>query len=407
MKKLIIACLALIVASSLFASKEIIILIDSSTKLNKKPVQKSISKILKFDKKKKNKNFLRYGDNISLFIMGAEAEDLDTKYFDDFEFVNERKVKKSLKKRRKASIKLIGKLSGKEIGKVVKFPPSNIVFCMDNSGSMYGSNGQNHKKAKEVANNLIDSIRSKKSKIAIVTFGNKAEVVHDFSSSKKKLKKSLKKIKDGKYATNMTDGLTKSCELLSDSDAQIKKIILLSDGEPSNPNAALSKARECKAEGVDIITIALKGSDRKYLDKISSENVTLDANNVDLNSKIKALQALPTPMIETLYYMSDSFHDYDERAIIIFSAMMQNSEQYNFYVEQNLRNKKMIDKFITQLKADKQLPDLKGAKIYVQGKSKKVGPEKNSELEAFWKAYFQACGAKVVSWAPNSVNLKK
>ena len=407
MKRFVVACLAIVLASNVFGSKEILILIDSSTKLNKKPVQKSISKILKFDKKKKKKNFIQYGDSVSLFVMGAQAEDLDTKYFDDFEFENIRKTKKSLKKRRKASIKLIGKLTGKKIGKVVKFPPSDIVFCMDNSGSMYSNNAENHKTAKNVANKLIDSIRSQSSKMAIVTFGDTAQTIKGFSANKKKLKKSFKKIKAGNFSTNMTAGITESCNLLSSSKAQIKKIILLSDGAPARPRKALSQATACKANGVEIITVALKGSDVSYLNKISSQNVTLDAGNIDLNSKIQALQALPSPMIESLYYMSDSFHDYDDRAIIIFSAMMQNSNQYNFYIQQNLRNEAMINKFISRLKSDKQLPNLSGAKIYVQGKSKSVGPEKNSELEAFWKAYFKACGAKVVSWAPNSVNLKK
>ena len=406
MKKLLLVCLALLYATQAFASKEIIILIDSSTKLNKKAVQKSIHKTLKFDKKKKEKNFLRYGDGISLFVMAAEAEDLDTKYFDDFEFENKKKVKKSLKKRRTASIKLISKLSGKKIGKVVKFPKSDIVFCMDNSGSMYANNGENHKTAKSVANNLIDSIRSKNSKMAIVTFGDKAKVVQSFSSDKVRLKKSFKKIRKGN-STNMTAGLSKSCTLLAASSAKIKKIILLSDGAPQNPKNALSQANTCKSSGIEIITVALKGSDVNYLNKISSMNVTLDASNVDLNSKIKSLQSLPSPIIESLYYMSDSFHDYDERAIIIFSSMMQNSDKYNFYVQQDLSNKKMINNFIASLKTDKQLPNLSHTKIYIQGKSKALGPEKNSELEAFWRAYFKACGAEVVSWGANSINLKK
>ena len=243
MKKLVLIGLALVMASNLFASKEIMILIDSSTKLKKSSVQKSIKKVLKFDKKKKDKNFLRYGDGISLFVMGAEAEDLDTKIFDGFEFENIKKVKKRLKKKRKKSMKLISALSGKKIGKVVKFPPSDIVFCMDNSGSMYANNRENHKTAKNVANKLIDSIRSKDSKIAIVTFGNKSQVIQGFSSNKKTLKKSFKKIKAGNFSTNMRAGISESCNLLQGSSAKIKKIILLSDGEPQNPSAALSEAR--------------------------------------------------------------------------------------------------------------------------------------------------------------------
>jgi uncharacterized protein YegL len=407
MKKILMGCLVFALSSNLFASKEIVVLIDSSTKLNKKKVQKSISKVLKFDKKNKDKNFIYYGDSVSLFLMGAYAEDLDTKYFDNFEFVNIRKVRKSFSKRKKASIKLISKLSGKKIGKIVKFPPSDIVFCMDNSGSMYAKNAQNNKKAKEVAIQLIDSIHSKKSRVAIVTFGDTAKVVQGFTSNKIKLKKSFNKIKAGNFATNMSSGLSESCNLLNASSAKIKKLILLSDGLPADQSKALQRASACKSNKIEIIPVALEGSDVKYLDKISSNNVTLNANNVNLNSKIQALQGLPTPMIETLYYMSDSLQNYDQRAIIIFSSMMQNSQQYNFYTEQNLRSQSTINKFISQLKKDKQLPNFNNTKIYIQGYSKELGTEKNSDLKAFWQAYFKASGAELVSWAPNSINLKK
>ena len=399
----------LFLATTAFASKEVFVLVDSSTKIKKKSTQKSLSKILSFNKKKKKKNFLEYGDGVSFFVMGAAAEDLQTKYFDDFTLEQSKKSRKNLRKKKKAAIKVISKLSGKNISKVIKIPSSDIVFCMDNSGSMYANGGSNYTIAKEVADNLANSIKSKNTKIALVTFGKNAQTVQALTSSKKSLKNSFKKISNKNENTNVTAGLKASCELLRNSSSDIKKVILLSDGSPYPlpQKSSIAQAKECKGNNIEIITVALPGANIKYLDKISSKNFTLDANSVDLNSVMKSLQGLPSPIIESLYYMADSFHDYEERSIVIFSSMMQKTDKYNFYTQRNLRNKATIDTFISSLKADKQLPDLKNAKVYVQGLSKAVGPEKNSELEAFWKAYFKACGAQLMSWQPNGINLKK
>lgn len=396
-------------SASILSAKEIIILIDSSTKIKKKYTKKSLAKVLKFKKKKKNKEFLRYEDSISLFVMGAAAEDLQSMHFEEFDFEMSKKSRKSLKKKKKATMKMIDKLSGKNISKVIKIPSSDIVFCMDNSGSMYNNGGSNYTIAKDVAHNLVDSIRTKSTKVALVTFGKNAQTIHSLTSSKKKLKKSFKKIKNKQENTNVSAGLKTSCELLRNSTADMKKVILLSDGAPyPNPQrVSIAQAKTCKDMGVEIITVALPGANIKYLDKLSSANFTLDSNSIDLNSVMKSLQGLPSPIIESIYAMSNFFQDYDERSIIIFSSMMQKTDKYNFYTERSLRNKDTIAKFINSLKADNQLPNLKNSQIYIQGTVKSVGDEKNNEIKAFWYAYFKACGAEVISWGSNGIKLNK
>lgn len=405
MKKILFTLILVGIISLQLSAKEVFILVDASTKLEKKDTQKSLIKILSFSKKKLDKNYLKYDDTVSSFFMTGKAENLTIKPFSDFQLIESKKSRKKLTKKAKKMLKVISKLSANEIPKMFTIPTVDIVFCMDASGSMMEKGGANYKQAKKIALDLISSIKSKKTRIAIVTFSENAKVYQGFTSDKNKLKKSFEKININ-GSTNATSGLKKANNLLKKSEAEIKKIIFLSDGLPNNKNNAIAMANTIHTKKIDLVTVALKGADIKLLDKLSSTNITLNAENISLDTIKESIKGVPSPILESIYYMSNQWSpSIKERKLIIFSSMMQKSDEYSFYAEKEVQSSVTINKILSDLKSRDMLPNLTGTTVYIQGLSNVVGPKKNGEIKIFWEAYFKACGAKLSSWGP-AINLK-
>ena len=151
MNKLLSILVIGIIMSLQVSAKEVFILVDTSTKLNNQKTNNSLKKVLGFNKKSLENNFLEYGDTVSSFYMTGEAEDLTIKPFDSFELIESKKVRKKFKNRRKAMYKTIEQLSANEIPKILTVPTTDIVFCMDSSGSMMGNGGANYNQAKDIA----------------------------------------------------------------------------------------------------------------------------------------------------------------------------------------------------------------------------------------------------------------
>lgn len=168
-----------------------------------------------------------------------------------------------------SSAKVIGgsQNESKEIVKAV-----DIVFIIDNSGSMSGTNMNAVKNALKGKNdndkdNLIETIYSQlpNSRIALITFqsAKKAEIKTDFVDKEKK--NELKTQIDGMVAsggTVLSEGLEKVSKLSFRDDA-IKAIITLTDGEP-NPSSDGPKCppqyRKFLQEGYLLYNIALGGN---------------------------------------------------------------------------------------------------------------------------------------------------
>lgn len=403
MTTLLIAAISLTLQLS---AKEVFILVDTSTKINHKATNESLIEILNFKKKTLEKNFLKYDDTIGTFFMTGDAEDLTMKPFHNFKLSESKKSRKNLLKKSKSLLTSIKKLSGNEIPKIITVPTADIVFCMDASGSMMANGGSNYKQAKEIALKLIDSIKSKKTRMSLVAFNDESKVYQGFTSDKNSLTKSFEKIYIN-GTTNATSGLEKSYSLLQNSNAKIKKIIFLSDGAPNDSTKTLEISKKINDAKIDLITVALKGADIPFLDQVSSSKVTLNADNISLDTIQETIKGIPSPILESIYYMSNQWTpDIQDRRLVIFSSMMQKSNEYNFYTEKDVSNESTIKNIIDNLKERGLLPNLEGTSVYIQGLSKKIGPLKNSEIKVFWEEYFKASGATLKSWAPSSLNLK-
>lgn len=134
------------------------------------------------------------------------------------------------------------------------YKKSDVVLVIDSSGSM--SDMDKMKEAKKSAIQFVDYLleQGRNTRIAVVTFGDTSKTLIDFTNKAgiKKIKSSIQNIKaDG--GTHMQAGIYEAETLLAHSEADIKTIVLLGDGEP-NFSFRVTRASgisisECKIEG--------------------------------------------------------------------------------------------------------------------------------------------------------------
>ncbi|MFP9191213.1 vWA domain-containing protein [Natrialbaceae archaeon A-CW1-1] len=122
--------------------------------------------------------------------------------------------------------------------------PLHIVFCVDKSGSMSGSEISQAKTGVENAMSKLNS----RDKFGVVAFDNEAEVVVHPTSGSQASSTNLGSISAG-GGTHIINGLEKSRELLesmgggvigSSNERAVKWIALVTDGNPSDISSSLS-----------------------------------------------------------------------------------------------------------------------------------------------------------------------
>ena len=130
----------------------------------------------------------------------------------------------------------------------------DIVLVLDTSGSMDGTPLNETRKASV---NFIDTILKEDASIGIVEFSSGASVVSDFSMNQLALETAAKNAYSG-GSTNTDAGLSTAHEMLQNSNAKKKIIVLMSDGQPNQGRtgqALIDYAGEIKKEGIYIYTL--------------------------------------------------------------------------------------------------------------------------------------------------------
>lgn len=95
----------------------------------------------------------------------------------------------------------------------------------------------------------------------------------------------------------------------------------------------------------------------------------------------------------------DRFKNASNKILVIFSDMIEDSENYRFERD-NLDNQR-ISIIIKKEKDEGGLPDLRGVKVYIAGATansssfNQVKPAQIYSIEKFWMKYFAACGANI------------
>lgn len=163
----------------------------------------------------------------------------------------------------------------------------DVVLVLDVSGSMDGRPMEETIKASE---NFIDTVLQQDASIGIVTYESYANQTSDFSIDGKYLKQCVRNI----YAsggTNIDSGISMAHDMLKNSNAKKKIIVLMSDGEPNEGRegqALIDYADEVKKDGITIYTLGFfenlgsyKTSAQMLMEGIASEGCHYEVANAD------------------------------------------------------------------------------------------------------------------------------
>lgn len=107
----------------------------------------------------------------------------------------------------------------------------DTVLILDESGSM---GGEPMRRLKEAANEFCDSVlaASGTNRVAVITYSEYAQLICDFTDDAAVLRKAIDDMSTGGM-TNMNAALSIADQLLSASSANVKNIVLMSDGIPN------------------------------------------------------------------------------------------------------------------------------------------------------------------------------
>lgn len=162
----------------------------------------------------------------------------------------------------------------------------DIVLVLDTSGSMDGTPLDETKKA---ATNFVDTILEEDASIGVVNYDSDAEMKSDFSNSKNSLDRVINSLSTG-GSTNMEAGLRTADEMLTQSSAKKKIIVLMSDGEPNEGltgDELVSYADELKGKGIYIYTLGFfesvgeKTAPQTLMEKIASDGCHYEVSDAD------------------------------------------------------------------------------------------------------------------------------
>jgi VWFA-related protein len=146
--------------------------------------------------------------------------------------------------------------------------PLAIVLAIDVSKSMAGGNAFGA--ARDAARSLIDQL-PKSDQVAIITFGNTATHVLDFTQDKTKAKNSLMQLKATDNRTLLYEGLLQSTQEASLATTGKAVVIAITDGKDEGSNVTLEDVvNRAKSSGIAIYSLGFGfQEDRKTLARIS------------------------------------------------------------------------------------------------------------------------------------------
>ena len=162
----------------------------------------------------------------------------------------------------------------------------DIVLVLDTSSSMRGTPLDETKKA---ATNFVNTILEEDASIGVVTYDKNADMKSDFTNSKNSLISVINKL-DTSGNTNMEAGLRTADEMLTQSSAKKKIIVLMSDGEPNEGligDGLITYANKLKGKGIYIYTLGFfeslgdKTAAQTLMEKIASDGCHYEVSDVD------------------------------------------------------------------------------------------------------------------------------
>ena len=184
----------------------------------------------------------------------------------------------------------------------IKANALDIVLALDTSGSMslYGFNPTQYKQTrleavKEVVTNFIQT--RKNDRIGLVVFGTQSSIASPLSFDKEAQTTFVKALRIGALgkSTALIDAIVSSVQLLKESSAKSKVIILLSDGEDSSSKVPLPIALKlAKKYGIKIYTIIIDQTHSNIMKLIAKANHTKAYNPKDKEALKKVYAHIDT-----------------------------------------------------------------------------------------------------------------
>lgn len=105
----------------------------------------------------------------------------------------------------------------------------DVVLVLDTSGSM---SGEPLEQTKRAAEKFVDTVLAESANVAIVNYDDSANMASSFTNNATELKRIINELYDG-GGTNIESGLRLAEQMLTQSKAEKKIIVLMSDGEPN------------------------------------------------------------------------------------------------------------------------------------------------------------------------------
>lgn len=106
----------------------------------------------------------------------------------------------------------------------------DVVLVLDTSGSM---GGEPLEQTKRAAEKFVDTVLAESANVAIVNYEDSADMASDFTNNASELKRIINELYDG-GGTNIESGLKMAEQMLAQSNAEKKIIVLMSDGQPND-----------------------------------------------------------------------------------------------------------------------------------------------------------------------------
>jgi len=162
-------------------------------------------------------------------------------------------------------------------------PPSQAVcLLIDCSGSMNISSSPSEvnvsklREVKAAAGRFVDRQDLARDRIAVVGFGSGVRPASELSGDAQRLHQAIESLYDG-GSTAMDAGLNiASSQLRSDPEespdsSTVRNILLFTDGQPDDQEAALGAAQMCRERDIRIVAIATGDADVDYLAQITGD----------------------------------------------------------------------------------------------------------------------------------------
>ena len=104
--------------------------------------------------------------------------------------------------------------------------------------------------------------------VGLIQFASEAKLICEPETKISALHPYIEKLL-ARGSTNMTDGIQLAMDKLGIRKG-LNAMVVVTDGDPDNPNSALDVARQAKEKGIDIIAIGTDDADRDFLGKLAS-----------------------------------------------------------------------------------------------------------------------------------------